>query len=71
MNPGDKVRIMRRRPGGREEIIGRGIVASVSPTGIVKLVAGTRWRRDGYAWGSRPERGIGRSHQERIEKDGG
>lgn len=46
--------------------LGSGVVARVSSTRVT-LADGSCWRaRDGYAWGSQPTRGLGRTHEPRI-----
>jgi hypothetical protein len=65
---GNRVEIRQYRPGGSDSLHGTSTVASVSGNVSCKLADGSRWRRDGYAWGSSRERGIGRAHQRRIVK---
>lgn len=65
-NVGSKVKITQFVPGGKTILCGRGVIAAVGARKIT-LADGSAWRLDGYKWGSRPERGVGRSHQRRIE----
>ena len=58
--------VTKKRAGpGYDIVIGRGIVAKISGR-MITLEDGTKWRQDGYLWGSKPTRGIGRSFEPRI-----
>lgn len=67
MKVGDLVLICQTRPGGRTDRFGLGTVAKVTARKVT-LTDGSEWRRDGYAWGSQPTRGLGRSLERRIER---
>jgi hypothetical protein len=63
----DSVQKLQNRVGGRPVCLGRSVVVKVTATKVV-LVDGSEWRAsDGYAWGSKPERGMGRFFEPRIE----
>lgn len=63
MKTGDKVEIRKAGP-GYDILLGTGKVESVGNR--ITLTNGSIWRLDGYEWGSKPTRGIGRAHERRI-----
>jgi hypothetical protein len=66
VHDGDKVQVRQYRPGGHDSLLGTGVVKCTGARVIV-LEDGTKWRAaDGYAWGSKPERGLGRTFSRRI-----
>lgn len=63
---GDRVQVRQYRPGSQDSFLGTGVVKCVGARVIV-LEDGSKWRVvDGYAWGSKPERGLGRTFSRRI-----
>lgn len=60
------MKITQRRPGGESQLWGRGVVATGGARKIT-LVDGSAWRADGYEWGSKSTRGVGRSFERKIE----
>jgi hypothetical protein len=70
-NVGDKVKIVQHRiERGPDHQSGTGIIAKVGYYAIT-LEDGSKWRRDGYYWGSKPTKGLGRFYEKRIERDEG
>ena len=62
VHEGDKVQIRQYRPGSQDSFLDTGVVKCV---GV--LEDGSKWRAvDRYAWGSKPERGLGRIFSRRI-----
>jgi hypothetical protein len=63
---GQTVEIRKTNPASKDLVYGRSKVVFAGKLKTV-LADGTEWRtRDGYFWGSKPTRGIGRSLERRI-----
>jgi hypothetical protein len=64
---GQTVEIRKTQPASKELVYGRSKVVFVGKLKTT-LADGSEWRsKDGYFWGAKPTRGIGRSLERRIE----
>lgn len=64
---GQTVEIRKRQPGASKDLVyGQREVTEVKKL-VTTLSDGTKWRTtDGYYWGSKPTRGIGRTLERQI-----